>query len=50
MAIERIIRHIASRRRQRQATMSLATLSERQLDDLGIARQDLFAARRSWEL
>jgi uncharacterized protein YjiS (DUF1127 family) len=46
MLVGRIISHFAATRRQRRTTISLAALSERQLDDLGISRLDLCERRR----
>ncbi|RYE88771.1 MAG: DUF1127 domain-containing protein [Hyphomicrobiales bacterium] len=46
MLIGRIITRIATTRRRRQASLQLAALSERQLEDLGLSRLDLMAARR----
>jgi uncharacterized protein YjiS (DUF1127 family) len=46
MLIGRLISHIVTTRRQRRAGIELSSLSEQQLDDLGISRLDLVAARR----
>ncbi|MBN9309865.1 MAG: DUF1127 domain-containing protein [Devosia sp.] len=46
MLIGRIITGIANTRRQRRTSLELALLNERQLEDLGISRIDLMAARR----
>lgn len=44
MFITRLIKHIAARRRRRRTTVALASLSDQQLKDLGVTRDDLFAS------
>ena len=46
MLIARMITNIAATRRRRKTTVELSALSERQLDDLGLSRLDLFEDRR----
>ncbi len=36
--LTRLIDHLAAERRRRRATQLLASLSERQLDDIGVCR------------
>lgn len=45
MLIGRIVKHIARTRHRRRTSIDLSSLSERQLDDLGIARTDLMIGR-----
>lgn len=43
MFTTRLLARLARSRRRRAATLDLASLSDRQLSDIGITRYDLFA-------
>lgn len=43
MFLTRLLNDIAARRHRRRTTIALASLSDQQLNDLGVTRYDLFA-------
>lgn len=44
MFLTRLMNDIAARRQRRRTTIALASLSDQQLNDLGVTRYDLFAS------